>query len=129
MKVDRKSVLNFLDKWKTAWEQKDLDRFMKMYHPDFQQGAMNYPALLKSKKSFFRKYKTIRVELDRVEIRKDKNRTCVKFVQSFQGDNYSDKGWKSMVLAEDKDQGLRIVSEGWTPLPGSSSDTGSKNSQ
>lgn len=127
--TDEKRVNEFLGKWKSAWEQKKLDRFMKMYHPDFQQGAMNYAALLKSKKSFFRKYTTIQVQLDRVEIRKENGRMVVKFVQSFQGDSYRDKGWKSMVLADDKDKGLRIVTEGWTPVQGSSSDTGSKGPQ
>jgi murein L,D-transpeptidase YafK len=123
MKVDRKSVLNFLDKWKTAWEQKDLDRFMKMYHPEFEQGALNYKGLLKSKRSFFRKYGTIRVELDRVEIRKDADKTVVQFIQSFHGDGYRDKGRKSMVLVSGKDKGLKILSEEWTPLHESSSDS------
>jgi hypothetical protein len=50
---------------KLAWEQKNLDRFMKMYHPDFEHEGMNYGALLKTKKNFFRKYRTIRVEVDR----------------------------------------------------------------
>jgi murein L,D-transpeptidase YafK len=119
-------VLVFLDKWKTAWEQKDLDRFMKMYHPEFEQGGMNYKALLKSKRSFFRKYATIRVELDRVEIRKDAEKTTVQFVQSFHGDGYRDKGRKSMVLASDKDKGLKIVSEEWTSLHESSSHSGAQ---
>ncbi|HMK36876.1 MAG TPA: L,D-transpeptidase family protein [Desulfomonilaceae bacterium] len=126
MTVDRKTVLVFLDKWKAAWEQKDLDRFMKMYHPDFEQGTANYKALLKSKRNFFRKYGTIRVQMDRVEIRKDMDKIVVEFIQSFQGDDYRDKGRKSMVLAGGKDKGLRILSEGWSPLQEYSSDTSSK---
>jgi len=120
---DKKAVLAFLGEWKLAWEQKNLDRFMKMYHPDFEHEGMNYEALLKTKKNFFRKYRTIRVEVDRVEIRKVQGRVLVRFVQSFQGDKYSDKGWKSMVLDGGKDSGFRIVSEGWTALSGSSSDS------
>ncbi len=127
--IERKRVSEFLDKWKSAWEQKNLDRYMKMYHPDFEQSGMNFTALLKSKKSFFRKYKTIRVEVDRVEIRKENGRVLVRFVQAFQGDDYRDKGWKSMVLADDKDKGLRITSEGWSIISGSSSDSGSKGPQ
>ncbi len=127
--LDKNGVNEFLIKWKSAWEQKNLDRFMKMYHPDFEQGAMKYPELMKSKKSFFRKYKTIRVDLDRMEIRKENGILAVKFVQSFQGDNYSDKGWKSMVLANDKDKGFRIISEGWAPISGPASNTGAKGPQ
>ncbi len=120
---DKKAVLAFLGEWKLAWEQKNLDRFMKMYHPDFEQEGMNYEGLLKTKKNFFRKYRTIRVEVERVEIRKVQGRVLVRFVQSFQGDKYRDKGWKSMVLAGGEGSGFRIVSEGWTALSGPSSDT------
>jgi murein L,D-transpeptidase YafK len=120
---EKKAVLAFLDGWKSAWEQKNLDRFMKMYHPDFEHEGMDYAMLLKTKKNFFRKYRTIRVSVERVEIRKVQGRVLVRFVQSFQGDKYSDKGWKSMVLARGKDSGFRIVSEGWTALSGTSSDT------
>ncbi len=123
VKSDKKAVLAFLGEWKLAWEQKNLDRFMKMYHPDFEHEGMNYEMLLKVKKNFFRKYRTIRVDVDRVEIRKAQGRVLVRFVQSFQGDSYRDKGWKSMVLAGGKDAGFRIVSEGWTALSGSASDS------
>jgi murein L,D-transpeptidase YafK len=120
---EKKAVLAFLHRWKSAWEQKNLDRFMKMYHPDFEHEGMDYAMLLKTKKNFFRKYRTIRVSVERVEIRKEQGRVVVRFVQSFQGDKYSDKGWKSMVLARGKDTGFRIVSEGWTALSGNASDT------
>ncbi len=119
----KKAVFAFLHQWKLAWEQKNLDRFMKMYHPDFEHEGMDYQMLLKSKKNFFRKYRTIHVKVDRVEIRKVKGRILVKFVQSFQGDKYRDKGWKTMVLAGGKDTGFRIIAEGWTAISGSSADT------
>jgi murein L,D-transpeptidase YafK len=122
---DKKAVLAFLGGWKLAWEQKNLDRFMKMYHPDFEHEGMNYDMLLKTKKNFFRKYRTIRVDMERVEIRKEQGRVIVRFIQSFQGDKYRDKGWKSMVLAAGKDTGFRIVSEEWTSLSGAAADTDS----
>ena len=113
---NRKNILEFLEKWKTAWEQKDLDRFVKMYHPQFGQGNMDYEMFRKSKKNFFRKYRTIRVEIERVEIRKAGDALQVSFVQSFQGDSYRDKGRKTMVLAGGKEKGYQIVQEGWSRL-------------
>jgi murein L,D-transpeptidase YafK len=113
---DRKDISDFLAKWKRAWMQKDLDRFIKMYHPDYQQLGMDYKMFLKSKKNFFRKYQAIRVEVDQLEIGKTDGRWVVKFLQSFQGDDYRDKGWKTMVLAGGKAEGFRILEEGWSPL-------------
>jgi murein L,D-transpeptidase YafK len=113
---ERKEILDFLNRWKRAWVQKDLDRFIKMYHPDFKDGRMDCKMFLKSKRNFFRKYGTIQVELDRVEIKKSDGTWLVKFLQSFQGDEYRDKGWKAMVLAGEKGQGFRILEERWSPL-------------
>jgi murein L,D-transpeptidase YafK len=112
----REQVLEFLVQWKDAWEQKNLDRFVKMYHPNFGGGNMNYDNFVKSKKRFFRKYRTIRLKVERVQIMKLGDKFVVKFLQSFQGDNYSDQGWKRMVLAGDKTAGLQILREEWSPL-------------
>ena len=87
-----------------------------MYHPNFEQGKMNFHAFAESKRRFFKKYETIKVGMDRVEIKRMKDHVLVKFIQSFQGDEYSDKGRKSMVLAEFEGKGFRIRSETWSPL-------------
>jgi len=113
---DRKDVLDFLERWKRAWMQKDLDRFLKMYHPDFQERREDYQIFLKSKRNSFRKYQTIQVELDRIEIKRANGTWLVKFLQSFQGDEYRDKGRKNMVLAVSEGQRLRIIEERWSPL-------------
>ena len=111
------AVRKFLDKWKSAWEQKDLDNFIRMYDRHFQAGEkMDFRKWRSSKKRFFSKYRVIRVELSRVEIKPVKEGYEIRFIQSFRGDDYSDKGWKSMVLAGGKDKGFRITSEEWRPL-------------
>lgn len=113
---EREQVLEFLVQWKEAWEQKNLDRFEKMYHPNFGGGNMNYDNFVKSKKKFFRKYRTIRLKMERVQIMKLGEKFVVRFLQSFQGDKYSDQGWKRMVLAGDKTTRLQILREEWSPL-------------
>ncbi|MFC1834424.1 hypothetical protein ACFL2Q_06785, partial [Thermodesulfobacteriota bacterium] len=113
---DKKLVMEFLHKWKSSWEQKNLDIFIKMYHPNFQAEESNYESFKELKKHFFRKYKDIRVEIQRVEIRKAQGRYIVRFLQSFQGDKYRDKGWKNMVLAKSKGRRFIILTEGWSPL-------------
>lgn len=113
----REAVKSFLKRWKSAWEKKDLDSFIKMYDANFRAGTkMTKRKWRKSKERFFSKYRIIRVELSQVEIEPVKEGYSVRFVQSFRGDDYSDKGWKSMVLAGGKDQGFRIKSEKWRPL-------------
>ncbi|HTY23997.1 MAG TPA: tetratricopeptide repeat protein [Desulfomonilaceae bacterium] len=118
------AILNFLAAWKSAWEQKDLERYVGMYHPEFHRGNMDYTTFLKSKENFFRKYRTIHVETEQVEIKDISNRILVKFIQSFQGDDYHDEGWKSMVLTRDKEHEFKIVQEKWSPAKPVSQDSG-----
>ncbi len=125
----RDAVTKFLARWKTAWEQKRLDRYLKMYHPDFESGKSDFKELAKTRKRYFRKYRTIQVEMERLQIRKVEKQLHVKFLQTFRGDEYSDKGWKSMVLVSGKDKGLRILSEEWYALQGSAGDSGTQGSQ
>jgi murein L,D-transpeptidase YafK len=113
---DKESVLKFLSKWKRAWERKDLDTYIKMYHPGFQSGTTDYQSFLKSKEKFFRKYQTVRVKTEQVQVDRAGEHLVVKFLQHFRGDNYRDKGWKSMVLVGGKDKGFQIVSEDWSAL-------------
>lgn len=115
--TSHEEVKEFLKRWKDAWEQKDIDTFLNMYDENFQAGKKTTRRKWHTmKKRFFSKYRVIRVELSRVEIKPVKEGYRVRFVQSFRGDDYSDKGWKSMVLAGGKDQGFRITREKWRPL-------------
>ncbi len=110
------AVLGFLKEWKSAWEQKDLDRYRRLYSTNLHQGNKDYRKFVKSKKNFFQKYRTIRVETDQVDIKEGTDRISVKFQQVFEGDDYRDKGWKSMVLARDKVKGFKIIQEDWSPV-------------
>ncbi len=110
------AVMKFLDQWKSAWEKKDLDRFRKMYHPDFKAGKIDYAKFMKSKRAYFRKYRKLKVEIEQVQIGHMDGQIQVRFLQLFRGDDYSDKGWKSMVLGGGKDKGLKVLTEQWNPL-------------
>jgi hypothetical protein len=116
-------VREFLSIWKQAWESKDLDEFIKMYHPNFKQREKDLSEFKRTKQNFFKEYKIIRVELDKISAKKLKYGLRVRFLQSFRGDDYSDKGWKTMVLAEGKDRGFRIISEEWRSLDAPPSDS------
>lgn len=116
-KTRLQEVKEFLDTWEKAWEQKKLDTFLKMYHAKFRAGSLDLAKLRDSKKHFFRKYRTIHVEIDRVAVRKAEQGLAVKFLQTFRGDDYRDKGWKTMVLAEGKGgESYRILTEDWTAV-------------
>jgi hypothetical protein len=123
---DLERARELLSNWKAAWEKKDLDSFMKMYHPEFRQGKLDLGKWRKTKKRFFKKYRVIRVEVAELDTKEVKGGLEIRFLQIFRGDDYRDKGWKNMVLADSKSRGLRILSEGWRPASKPAADSKSK---
>ena len=113
--VPNRAILSFLDEWKSAWERKDIATYARMYIPDFQQGDMDYKQFVKYKKYLFRKYRNIRVEASQVQAQKVGNEIMLDFMQSFQGDEYQDNGWKKLILTRDEETEYKIVQEEWTP--------------
>ncbi len=111
-----KTALHFLQNWKAAWEDKDFPRFKSLYHPEFRADSLDFSQFLKKKNDFFHRYQYIRVEIDRIKVKKEGNHLEVSFVQNFRGDNYGDKGVKNMVLDVSKPKKVRILSETWSPL-------------
>jgi len=75
---------------------------------------MVYDQFIESKRKFFGNYQTISVEFDRVSVKKVRGGYQVKFLQRFQGDDYRDRGWKTMTLVGNREQGFKIISEEWS---------------
>ncbi len=114
--VPNEAVLNFLAEWKSAWERKDIATYGRMYVPDFVQGDMDYKTFVMYKQYLFRKYRNIRVETTEVQAQKVGNEIMLDFMQSFQGDDYQDNGWKKLILTPDEETEYKIVQEEWTPV-------------
>ncbi len=113
---DQQPILNFLAAWRSAWEKKDIAQYATMYVPDFKQGSMDYKMFSKSKQYFFRKYKNIHVKTEQMKIKVVGNEIGLRFIQSFQGDDYHDKGWKRMILTRDEETDYKIAQEEWSPI-------------
>jgi hypothetical protein len=113
--ISKSSVSEFLKRWKAVWEEKDLDSFLKMYHANCRVSGLAMEEFQKSKRRYFGRYDTIRVQIAKLKIKKARDRFLVKFLQSFQGDKYRDKGWKHLVLVAGKERKLQILREKWTP--------------
>jgi hypothetical protein len=113
---DRQTVNHFLSNWKSAWEAKDLEVFRSLYHSNFRSDKLDQEKFMEVKRKLFEKYRTIKVDVDGVEIRKVRDRFVVKFVQGFQGDSYRDRGKKTLVLVPSGGAGLRIITERWSSI-------------
>lgn len=112
----------FLERWKSEWENKNLQGLMDLCDPGYKVGPVDYNTLQNRKRSSFNKYETIEVQLQDIQIEKEVDRIRIDFVQSFRADGYADKGHKTLLVARDSTRRSRIISEHWTPLEKDASD-------
>ena len=109
-------ILRLMRDWEAAWERKDLDRFLSFYSPHFHTADMDRQAFAERKRKIFARTRHIRVTLTHLRIETIGTSAVVTFLQHYNGDNYSDKGQKTLYLARTPG-GWQIVREEWKPAP------------
>jgi lipopolysaccharide export system protein LptA len=110
----------FLEKWRRAWESKDIESYMSFYSKKFKSGSMDWNGWRNYKANTFKKTGTIKVVIESVQSRKVGEKVQVSFVQRYSADKHSDYGIKELVIVKEEGQ-WRIVAEGWRPIKEKSS--------
>ncbi|MFC1580394.1 L,D-transpeptidase family protein [Thermodesulfobacteriota bacterium] len=106
----------FLDRWKRAWEKKDLNSYMACYDKTFKSRGMNRWAWKKHRKRLNQKFQTVKVDFQDLKVREVSKRTAqVTFRQEYQADQYQDIGLKNITLIR-RGQQWKIKKEEWQPL-------------
>lgn len=124
-----------VDAWRQAWQQKDLDTYMRLYHPHAQivrtnvrQGGkyverqMTSAELRSRMAAIMRNYARMEVIVRDFRVAVDGNRMVATFLQEFTAwtrprdmkPTYMDKGLKTLVFVP-SNGGWQIISESWTP--------------
>ncbi|OGQ96723.1 MAG: hypothetical protein A2521_07205 [Deltaproteobacteria bacterium RIFOXYD12_FULL_57_12] len=105
-------VLDFLEKWRQAWESKDIDVYIGSYEPSFRQGGMNLDAWRTHKTNLNKTYSFINIEISDIKINWTKSGAIVSFRQSYRSDYYTANGIKTLHL-NFTDKGWAIQRELW----------------
>jgi ketosteroid isomerase-like protein len=124
-----------VDSWRQAWQQKELDAYMRLYHPNAQIVRMNVgksgkyierkmtPAELRPRMAaIMRSYARMEVIVRDFRVASDNNRMVATFLQEFTAwsrprdmkPTYMDRGIKTLVFVP-SNGGWQIISESWTP--------------
>jgi outer membrane protein assembly factor BamD len=111
----QESVEAFLEKWKRAWESKNLDQYMAFYSRRFQSGKWDWNGWRNHKADIFRRTRIIEVVSEGVEVERQRDGVRVSFLQRYRADSHQDRGRKDLhLIAED---GLwKIIGESWSQL-------------
>lgn len=107
------SVYDFLIGWKSAWEARDIDRYIALYDGSFRSGRMNLAAWKADKQRKFAALSVVHVDLDNIRVTALSDHVFeVTLTQRYTGDRYSDTGIKTLRL-DNASGNVLITSELW----------------
>ncbi len=109
----RQTVLD----WLNAWRDMDVDQYITHYHPKFRYKDMDLDDFRTYKKDLKKKYKSISIAVDQMEIEVEGSKAYVTFIQDYRSDKYQDYGMKSLVFLKSNDN-WRIREETWKDMSG-----------
>ncbi len=97
--MERKmSVYDFITKWKTAWERKDIETYINCYAPSFHSGKFNRDGWRAKKMRLNQKYAFIHVTLRNITISITAAGARVSFHQEYESDTYHNRTNKVLHL-------------------------------
>ncbi|MFO7761615.1 MAG: L,D-transpeptidase family protein [Thermodesulfobacteriota bacterium] len=96
---DRQQITDFVEIWRQAWQNKDLDTYIASYVEDFSRGNKDLAAYRKHKKRLNRIYDYIKVKIDDLKVTWTREGASVSFRQVYDSDRYHAVGRKILKLA------------------------------
>jgi len=111
---ERSKILAWVEKWRSAWETKDIDKYISYYKDNFSSMRMNKARWKKYKSILAENYKYIKVGLENVQVFKHQDKFMFRFLQKYESDRKQDFGEKFLYVQDNQD-GMGIVGEEWVP--------------
>lgn len=104
------------EKWRFAWEQSDVETYIKYYDETFRNNEMNYKQWYKHKSKLKKIYKYIKVSLLPPTILRNKDQVVIRTAQKYESDLHQDFGEKTIHANYSETTGFKIIREDWKPL-------------
>lgn len=115
-KTQKTKFLTDFENWRVAWEQQDVDTYIKYYDDTFKNDQMNYKQWYKHKKKLKDLYSYIKVQLSSPLILKNKDQVVIRTVQRYESNLHRDYGVKTIHARWSPEVGFKIIREDWKPL-------------
>ncbi|MFA4909872.1 MAG: L,D-transpeptidase [Desulfobacteria bacterium] len=113
---ENREIQDFISKWLSYWENKELDNYMASYSERFRSENMDWQSWRAKKRSLNRIYKTINITLENLRIFRQKDSVVALFLQGYHSGSFDSFGLKRLYLEKGKN-GWEIIGETWSPLP------------
>ena len=116
-KNQRASFLKHFEDWRSAWENQDVDKYMKYYDVSFRNDEMNFGQWYKHKKRLKQQYAYIKVQLSQPLILMNKDQVVIRSLQRYESNLHKDYGEKTIHARLSDETGFKIIREDWVTLP------------
>jgi hypothetical protein len=110
-----KIIQNAVVRWRTAWEQKDIDAYKAFYSTGFRTGKFDRRTWLEAKERNFQRTDGISIAIRNLSISVEDRRAVATFVQDHKSPGLTDRGIKTLIWVNENNE-WKIVSEKWKPL-------------
>lgn len=108
-------VSAFIESWRQAWANKNIESYISHYDDAFESLKMDRKQWMLFKQGLNEKYQSINVTLSQPVVLEYNGRIIVKTLQQYKSDLKEDFGEKVLYL-EHKGDSLKIVAEEWAPV-------------
>ena len=116
---DASAMRAFVERWRAAWESKDMDGYLALHAPDFLAEGRDLLAWSRQKREVARTEGPRRIGVDELTVLREKERWWVSFRQEYSTAGHRDVGRKTLFVRGADPPAWRIVSEQWRALDGS----------
>lgn len=110
-----KHLKDLVYKWRDAWQNKDIEKYMALYSERFIFGNMNKKAYRAHKEKLNRRYDKIEVIVDNMSILIHREYTIVSFFQWYRSNMFKISGMKRLYFFPENDT-FKIIGEEWREL-------------
>lgn len=113
---NKKNFLQHIEDWRLAWQNHDVDTYIKYYDDTFRNDQMNFRQWYRHKKKLKKIYSYIKVELSEPLILRNEDQVVLRMIQRYESDLHKDYGIKTIHARWSPDVGFKIIREDWSPL-------------
>ena len=111
-------ILKWFQTWKDLWQAQNINEYINFYSEKFTAPPrFKKASWLDHKLNIKSKYTNVRVQIGNPHIFNQKNQYILRFVQTYESDQYKDRGLKTLYLVDEKQNGeLKVLREEWINL-------------
>lgn len=107
---EKKQLLKVIERWRKAWEKKEIEQYMSFYSPRFSSDGKNREQWKSYKTLVANKYNRITVKIENLRLLKNDGIVLAKFEQSYSTEGLESKGEKRLYLQQNSTE-WKIVGE------------------